>query len=179
FGTENPIAEAEKTKRRLLRHTENHKAARLRDQRYDASIESWRSAVEKPNKRWACHLVRLESNRQSIGRLRGPHPLSRKKAIERAINDAARVKAEELTPVERRAVEMLERGAGRKQRAKPRKNIIEMRALRLAESVKREWFPNKQKSKIGAKHDVELSITDVISIAAPIIEEFARGPIAF
>src|SRR5262249_23812887 len=81
--------------------------------------------------------------------------------------------------VERRAVEMLERGAGRKQRAKPRKNIIEMRALRLAESVKREWFPNKQKSKIGAKHDVELSITDVISIAAPIIEEFARGPIAF
>jgi hypothetical protein len=58
-----------------------------------------------------------------------------------------------------------------------------MQALRLAESVKRKWFPNKQKSKVGAKHDgdrlILLSITDVISIAAPIIEAFARKPIAF
>jgi hypothetical protein len=183
LGAKDPTAEAEKTKRRLLRHIENQKAARLRDQRYDACIAPWRVAVERPNERWARHLVRLETNRQSIGRLRGPHPLSRKKAIEMAINNAARVKAEELTPVERRAVEMLERGAGKKQRVKPRKNIIEIQAVRLAESVKRNWFPNKQKSKAGAKHDVDrpilLSITDVISIAAPIIEEFAKGPIAF
>jgi len=65
---------------------------------------------------------------------------------------------------------------------KSRKNIIEIRALRLVESVKRNWFPNKQKSKVVAKHDVDrpilLSITDVISIAAPIMEEFARKPIA-
>jgi hypothetical protein len=129
--------------------------------------------------RWAHHLVRLESNLRSIGRLRGPHPLSRKEAIE----NAASVRAEELNPVERRAVEMLERGLGKKQRVKSRKNIIEKRALCLAESVKRKWFPNKQKSKVGAKHDVDrpvlLSITDVISIAAPIIEEFAKRPIAF
>src|SRR5262245_20950381 len=58
LGTENPIAAAEKTKRRLLRHIENHKAARLRDQRYDARIASWRSEAEKPSERWACHLVR-------------------------------------------------------------------------------------------------------------------------
>jgi hypothetical protein len=166
-----------------LRHIAYQEAARLRDQRYDARIARWRSVVEKPAERWARHLVRLETNRRSIGRLRGPHPLSRKKAIEMAINNAARVKAEELTRVERRAVEMLERGAGKKQRVKSRKNIIEIQAVRLAESVKRNWFPNKQKSKAGAKHDVDrpilLSITDVISIAAPIIEEFAKGPIAF
>ena len=177
LGTENPNAEPEKTKRRLLRHIADQEAARLRDQRYDARIARWRSVVEKPNERWARHLVRLESNRRSIGRLRGPHPLTRKKAIE----NAASVRAEELTPVERRAVEMLERDAGKKQRVKPRKNIIEIRALRLAESVKRKWFPNK--SKVGSKRDVDrailLSITDVISIAAPIIEEFARKRIAF
>src|SRR5262249_18056214 len=83
---ENPIAEAKKTKRRLLRHIENQKSARLRDQRYDARTAHWRRLVEKPNERWARHLVRLETNRQSIGRLRGSHRLSRKKAIERAIN---------------------------------------------------------------------------------------------
>jgi hypothetical protein len=181
LGAENPAAEAEKTKRWLLRQIANQKAARLRDQRYDAGISGWRSVVEKPNARWARHLVRLESNQQSIGRKRGPHTLSRKKANKTAINDAALVKAEELTPVERRAVEMLERGTGKKQRVKPRKNIIERRALRLAESVKRKWFPNK--SKVGSKRDVDrailLSITDVISIAAPIIEEFARKQIAF
>jgi len=182
LGAEDPRAEAEKTKRTLLRRIENEKAARLRYQRYGARIEPWRSAVEKPNKRWACHLVRLETNRRSVGRLRGPHPLSRKKAIERAINNAASVRAEELTPVERRAVEMLERGE-KKQRVKSRKNILEKRALCLAESVRRKWFPNKHKSKAGANHDVDrpilLSITDVISIAVPIIEEFAKGPIAF
>jgi hypothetical protein len=183
LGAENPDAEAEKTKNRLLRHIANQEAARVRDQRYDASIASWRSVAQKPNKRWACHLVRLDSNMRSIGRLRGPHPLSRKEAIEWAINDAASVRAEELCPVERRAVEMLERGFGKKQRVRSRKNAIEKRALRLAKRVKRKWFPNKQNSKVGTNHDVDrpirLSKTDVISIAAPIIEEFAKGPIAF
>ena len=105
--------------------------------------------------------------------------MNRKQAIENAAN----VKAEELRPVERRAVEMLERGAGKKQRVKPRKNIIEKRAIRLAERVERKWFSTKRKSKVGAKHDIDwpilLTITDVISIAAPIIEEFAKAPIAF
>ncbi len=176
---EDPAAEAEKIKNRLLRRIAQEEAARVRDRRYEAYIDPWRSGAARPNTRWARHLVRLESNQQSIGRLRGVQRVNRKQAIE----DAAGVKAEELTPVERRAVEMLERGAGKKQRVKPRKNIIEVRALRLAESVKRNWFSNKQKSKVGAKHDVDrpflLSITDVISIAAPIIEEFAKGPIAF
>jgi len=179
LGTENPIAEAEKTERRLLRHIENHKAARLRDHRYDARIASWRSEAEKPSERWACHLVRLETNRQSIGRLRGAQQINRKQAID----NAAGVKIEELRPVERRAVEILKRDATKKRRVRPKKNITEKRAIRLAESVKRNWFPNKQKSKVVAEHDVDqpilLSITDVISIAAPIIEEFARGPIAF
>jgi len=112
FGAENQFAEAKKIKRRLLRQIENQKAARLRDQRYDARIRPWRIAVERPNERWARHLVRLETNRQSIGRLRGIQQMDRKKAIEWAIDNAASVKAEELTPAERRAVEMLERGAG-------------------------------------------------------------------
>src|SRR5262249_3371588 len=68
-GTENPHAETEKIKRRLLRQIADQEAARLRDQRYDARIASWRRVVEKPSERWACHLVRLESNRRSIGRL--------------------------------------------------------------------------------------------------------------
>lgn len=75
---------------------------------------------------------------------------------------------------------MLERGLGKKQRVKSKKNIIEKRALCLAKSVKDKWFPNKQKSKVGAKHrPILFSIADVISIAAPIIEEFAKRPIAF
>jgi hypothetical protein len=119
---EDPDAEAKKIKNRLLRRIAQQGAARVRDRRYDAYIFPWRSGdAARPNARWACHLVRLESNLRSIGRLRGPHPLSRKEAIERAINNAASVKAEELTPVERRAVEMLERGAGKRQRVKPRK----------------------------------------------------------
>ena len=81
LGAENPDAEAEKINRRLLRHIADQEAAHLRDQRYDARIAPWRSVVEKPNERWARHLVRLERNLRSIGRLRGPQPLSRKEAI--------------------------------------------------------------------------------------------------
>src|SRR5262249_52762974 len=161
----------------------NQQAAFIRDQRYDARIGPWRRAMQKPSERWARYLVRLENNRRSIGRLRGPHPLSRKKASEWAINNAASVRADELSPVERRAVEILRRGTDKRQSVKARKNIIEIRALHLAESVRRKWFPSKQKSKLAATYDLDrpilLSITDVISIAAPIIEEFAKRPIAF
>jgi hypothetical protein len=138
----------------------------------------------KPSEHWACYLVRLESNLRRIGLNRGAPRLKRKRSDERkdAIDDATSVKLEELTPIERRAVELLKRGAG-KQRVRPRKNFIEERAIRLAESVKRKWFPPKRKPKVWAKHDLQppitLSITDVISIAAPIIEEFAKEPILF
>src|SRR5262245_50979799 len=93
---ENPAAEAQKIKSRLLRRIEDQIAKHVRDRRYDARILPWRSEFEKPNERWARHLVRLETNLQSIGRLRGAQRMDRKQAIE----NAAGVKPDQLTPVE-------------------------------------------------------------------------------
>jgi hypothetical protein len=177
LGLHDPKIEAERIKQRLLRHVAQHEAALVRDLRHHARIEPWRRKAQRPNERWACHLVRLKSNRRKIGLKCGTQRLNWKEANKQAIKHAAAVKPEELNPVERRAVELL---MGRKQ--KSRKNLIEKRALDLVKSIKREWFQSKRKLKIQAEHDVDrpiLSITDVISIAAPIIEDFAQEPIAF
>jgi hypothetical protein len=177
LGLDDPKIEAERIKRRLSRDMAQHEAALVRDLRYHARIEPWRRRA-RPNERWARHLVRLENERRKIGRKRGTQRLNRKEANKLAIENAAAVKPEELNPVERRAVELL---MGKKQ--KSRKNPIEKRAIDLVESVKRVWgFQSKRKSKVRAERSADwpiLSITDVISIAAPIIEEFAQGPIAF
>jgi hypothetical protein len=129
--------------------------------------------------------------------------LKRKRAIAKkraeAIKDATsvRLNPDQLNPVERRTVELL-----RGQPPKPKKNLIEERAIRLAGLIKRDWgFSKKRKSHISLAHDklqqilqvareepekqaaepiqaIQLTINDVVSIAAPIIEEFAQAPIS-
>jgi hypothetical protein len=65
-------------------------------------------------------------------------------------------------------------------RRKPKKNLIEKRAIPLADSIKRKWLAkSKDTTKRNIQQPVLLSITDVISIAVPIIEEFAKEPITF
>jgi hypothetical protein len=78
-----------------------------------------------------------------------------------------------LRPVKKRAVQLL---TG--QPRKPRKNIIEKRAICLVESIQRVWSPTKRKSK-DATRPIQLTITALISVAVPVIEEFAQKPIAF
>ena len=100
------------------------------------------------------------------------------------MEEAATIKNKsQLTVVERRAFDIL-KGA----RPRPRKNLIEVRATQLAETVKAKWFsPRRQagrsKGKWTRKPDADarsfqdlkppLTLTNLVSIAAPVIEEFA------
>jgi len=134
---------------------------------HDARVEAWRRDSQVRTS-WLCYLVRLETNRQSLGRKRGVQRLNRAQAGEKAINDAASTSWGNLRPVEKRAVELLSGES-----IKPKKNIIEKRAAHLAKKVKRQWLRSIPKAKpLYQAPRAGLSITQVISIAAPIIEEF-------
>jgi hypothetical protein len=132
------------------------------------------------------HLIRLTTNQQKIGQRRGSKSaLNRASALEEA--KAIKNKSQ-LTVVERRAFDIL-KGA----RPRPRKNLIEVRATQLAKTVKAKWFsPRRQagrsKGKWTRKPDADarsfqdlkprLTLTNLVSIAAPVIEEFAGREIA-
>jgi hypothetical protein len=205
---ENPTLQADRAKSKLLRRIESHKAVLLRDLRYDMRLEPWRRKVELPDEQWARYLVRLHTKqkelRRWISRFQESQPLKRKRAIAKrrreAIMDAisATLNADQLRPVERRAVELL-----RGQPPKPKKNRTEERAIHLAGLIKQDWgLSKKRKPHVSLERDkllqilqtaendpdkhvtellqaIHLTITDVVSIAAPIIEEFAQEPIAF
>jgi hypothetical protein len=108
--------------------------------------------------------------------------------IERATKKRKATKA-----VKQRAIELL-RGEAKK----PKKNLIEERAIRLAEVVKQEWFLNsagkgrpkgerKPDAKIFKKNSdglpifgsgkIPTAVIDIIRVAAPVIEEFAQKKI--
>jgi hypothetical protein len=123
------------------------------------------------------YLIRLTNNQLKISQRRGPG--SRTGARE----EAADIKnISQLDVVERRALDIL-KGA----RRKPRKNPIEKRAIQLADAIKEKLFAprragrpkGKWTRKPGAKAGSfealkpRLTLTDLVSIAAPIIEEFA------
>jgi hypothetical protein len=89
---------------------------------------------------------------------------------------------DQLTPVEQRAFDIL-KGARRKSDEHP----IERQAIQLIKAVEDEWFRRRQKGrpkgKWTRKPDAEapsfealkppLTLTDVVAIATPVIEEFA------
>jgi hypothetical protein len=182
-GLENPELEAKRAAKRLEREIDWRRTTLIRNQRYANFTDPWRREAAKPDERWACFLVRLETNRQSIGRRRGDKSLTR----EEALNDATAANFEGLTPVERRAVELLRRGnieaSVKTGRRKAKKNSIEERAIRFVERINSTWFPNKpKKGRTTAEtipKTIRMSITDAISIAVPVIEEFSvsRFPI--
>jgi hypothetical protein len=127
------------------------------------------------------YLIRLTNNQLKISQRRGPR--SRAAAREEA---AAIKNISQLDVVERRALDIL-KGAHRK----PRKNPIERRAIQLAAATKEKLFARRRagrpKGKWTRKPDTQarsfedlkpqLTLTVLVSIVAPIIEEFA-GKIA-
>jgi hypothetical protein len=86
----------------------------------------------------------------------------------------------DLTPVERRAVEIV-RGAQRK----AKKNFAEKEAVRLADAVLADWPPPKRSAGRPAGRSIivvdpetmnlKLSVREIIEAVLPIIEELA-GP---
>jgi hypothetical protein len=94
--------------------------------------------------------------------------------------------------VKKRAVELLG-GASKK----PRKNIIEKRAIELAEKIEKEWFLKQKRGRPAGRSKLDmrnfkknsdglpifdssklpLTPTDVILVATPVVEEFAKAKI--
>jgi hypothetical protein len=184
-----PEEEGQKIKGRLLRALDRAWTEQMRDRNWNQSIRQWRVGAEKPSEQWACYLVRLESNRRRRGLERGKQQFTEKEAREWAIKDATRIKFEELSLVEKRAVELLR---GKRQKAKSRKAIAnkrlfvrlrqhpEERAIKLAEAVQKTWFPRKTKLKtLSGDTKPRLSIVDVVSITSPILKNFAQKRIPF
>lgn len=119
-----------------------------------------------------------------LTRLKGHGSRSRAAAIEEA---AAIKNIDQLNGIERRAVDLL-KGA----RPKPLKKKTEELAIRLAKATKEKFFspqragrPKGKKARSAAEAEEEmrgqfealkpqLPLSDLVSIAAPIIEEFAR-----
>ena len=122
-------------------------------------------------------LVRLAGSRKQRGRLRVSE--------EKAITDANKVTPARLSPIERRAAELV-CGAS----PKPRKNLIEVRACELAEAVLSEWFrrepvvhrgrPSGRSNGAyidpeGSNGTIPISVREIVTIASPVIEEFAEA----
>ena len=133
---------------------------------------------------WLCSVIRYTNNRRKLGQRRGSKPLgnpasARKEAVAQPSTINTR---DQLTPVEQRAFDIL-KGARRKSDEHP----IERQAIQLIKAVEDEWFRRRQKGrpkgKWTRKPDAEapsfealkppLTLTDVVAIATPVIEEFA------
>jgi hypothetical protein len=155
---------------------------------YHNFVEPW----ERENQRPAallCYLLRLTSNKRSIGRRRGLKPLG---SLQAAARDAASVQdVTQLTAVERSAFDILN---GKRIRSKATQHPIERRAISLAAAVEAEWFPgSRPRGRPKGKwvrnsergNDVTfdalrppLTINEVVLETAPIIEKFAGCKIA-
>lgn len=172
-GLLDPMLQAQIIQNRLVQRIEYLVDSRVRDLHYEGLISPWMRHSERSS-HWLCYLVSLEN-------LRG-RGWSLEKAIARADSVAAGG-VDELSPVEKRAVELLQ-GA----RRKPNKNLIEQRAIILAQTVENEWFAltskrGRPKQKWVRKPDKDerprLKVEEVVSIAVPVIEEFAATRIVF
>ena len=180
-GLSEPDLTAKIIRNKIVRRVEGYRAHFSCEQLYDDLVDT-REGERSYD--WVCHLVRITNRKQTT---RG------KKANEGVSTVRT---ADQLTPVERRAVELL-RGEARKSK----KNLIEERAIDLAQIVEEEWFrkptkrgrpkgkwqrpPRKDVSLMSAQgqstfelYKPLLTITDVIDVVAPIIEGFARQKIA-
>jgi hypothetical protein len=108
--------------RKLVSRIKHHRYEIFRNLHYDLLIEP-RMAQAAASPPWICYLVRWTTNMQSVGRLRGSQPSD----LTTCIREAASITTkDQLTPVERRAVDLIMGG-----RPKARKSVIEQRAIRL------------------------------------------------
>jgi hypothetical protein len=176
---DNPDLAVKLLLRKLVSTIKHHRYEIFRDWYYDLLIEPQMAQAATPLP-WICYLVRWKNNMQSVGRRRGSQPLDRARCIKEA---ASITTIDELTPVERRAVDLIMGG-----RPNARKSVIEKRAIRLAKIVQAEWFPRqKQSPRQGANRlarddfrkdqyglpifgegSLPLTTVDVISIATSL-----------
>jgi hypothetical protein len=168
-----PALQAQAIKNKLVRRIDYRRSSHARDLHYGHFVEG-NSDLR------LCYFIRLTSNQLKRGQRRA----------------AAIKNISELEVIERRAFDIL-KGAHRKSR----KNLIETRAIQLAEATKDKWFsprrtgrPKGYKRKWTRKPDAKLfeayqaaadedrsfealkpllTLTELVSITAPIIEEFA------
>jgi hypothetical protein len=191
-------AQAKAARIKLARRIDYHRSSIARNWRYGRFIDSWKRENAIPDA-WLCYIIRLTSLKRKIGQRRGSKSignwaLARKDAIEQASAVKTR---DQLLPVEQRAFD-LRKGARRKSDKHP----IERRAIQLAKAVENEWFSRRQKGrsegKWTRKPDAEalsaaeaeeteemkalrrfdalrppLTLTDLVSIAREVIEDFA------
>jgi hypothetical protein len=181
-GLDKPEMQAQFIRNKLTRSIEHHRSDVACMRQYDQFLE--RSLIlTKPADYSLYYLIRLTQNKRTIGRRR--RLLSGTTSA--SIDDAATIKNfDQLSPVEQLAYAFLKRAR------RPRKNTqhpIERRAFALAEAVKADWFPKrvvtgrpkgKWQRKPADTHEswdsetLPLTIPDVVSIATPIIENFAQ-----
>ena len=181
-GLDKPEMQAQIIRNRLTRSIEHHRSDVACMRQYDQFLE--RSLIlTKPADYSLYYLIRLTQNKRTIGRRRGLLSGTTRASID----DAATIKNfDQLSPVEQLAYAFL-KGA-----RLPKKNTqhpIEKRAFALAEAVKAEWLPErviagrpkgKWQRKPADTHEswdsetLPLTIPDVVSIATPIIENFAQ-----
>jgi hypothetical protein len=166
--------QAQAIKNKMVRRIDYRRSSHARDLHYGHFVE------ENSDLR-LCYFIRLTSSQLKRGQRRAA---AREEAA--AIKDVS-----QLEVVERRAFDIL-KGAHRK----PRKNPIERQAIQLAEATKVKLSSPRRtgrpkKGKWMRKPDVKaffadppeerrfealkppLTLTDLVSITAPIIEEFA------
>ena len=160
---------------------------KLRAERRRAHHEKTKAIMRRQRgaKDWQVRLVRTKAYEFGIGRPRQ----SREQAQQLALQDfkidegERRViwKESDLSPVERRALAILN-GAQRV----AKKNILERRAIKLADAVTAEWFSPRGKQGRPAGSKIKLarkamdnprlaSVAEVIEAILPIIEQLA-GP---
>jgi len=176
-------AQAKAIRIKLVRRIENHRSSYARFLHYGLTVDE--------NSDRQLYYIRLTGDQLKIGQRRGSKSRAAAREEAAAINDLS-----QLNVIEQRALDIF-KGA----RRKPRKNLIEMRAIRLADATKEKFFsPRRAGRPKGAKprplQEAEeardeaeearrafdalkprLALTDLVSIAAPIIEKFA-GKIA-
>jgi hypothetical protein len=176
-GISDPTKAGEELNRKILRAIERQKSDKLRNWSYETkTLRPWKRKAQVLPLRWATMLVRLKHREQTVGRLRGAKRFNREAEIE----NASCVTLDKLIPVEKRAVELL-----RGDKRKPRKNVIEERAIVLEQAVRADWLDNTQNrgrpkgasshniKTVGCRYEVPLSIAEVISLVRPLIENFA------
>ncbi|HEY7297223.1 MAG TPA: hypothetical protein VH684_04735 [Xanthobacteraceae bacterium] len=168
-GSDNPAECANATRRKILRAIERKRSDKLNDWHYQRSAKKSRDEASELDIGWASYLVRLKSNEK------------KRLARDDAIEDAKGVTVTDLTPIERRAVELL---CGVKRKAK--NNFLEKKAEVLASAVKTDWFsshksagrPQGTNSRKAIQitelsYYVPLSTSEVITTVIPLIEEVA------
>ncbi len=184
-GIDNPKLHVQIIRNKLFRRIEDHRSSVAATRHHDHFVEPWLVKMNRAE-HWLCYLIRLTQNKRAIGRRRGSECRTRASAI----TDATTItNASQLTPVEQCAYAILK---GARRPKKETKHPIEKRALQLAKAVEAEWFTTLPKSgrpsgKWKRKPDAQrideqyfdalkppLTISDVVSIAAPVIEGLAQ-----